>query len=1010
MNAGRVIALAAAVGFVTPVALSGQDFGRNKVQYESFQFQVLRTEHFQVYFYPEEREAAQQAGRLAERWYARYAALLGHQLRGAQPLVLYASHPDFEQTNVVSGELDEGTGGVTESLKRRIVLPLAGPLAETDHVIGHELVHAFQYDITGTGRGGVTGAADRLPLWFIEGMAEYLSLGPVDPNTAMWLRDAVRHNKIPSIRQLEDPRYFPYRWGQAFWAYLTSRYGDGAVATLLKSAGKSGNVTVALEQISGEKLDSLSHQWQAAVRAAYAPVASATAAPEAFGKPLSGEKRGAQLNVAPALSPDGSRIAYFSERGLFSIELYLADVASGRVERTLTHTALDPHYESVGFISSAGAWDATGQRFAFGVVEHGRPVLSILDVNTGKAEREVPFPALGQILNTTWAPDGHAVAFSAQANGWTDLYVYDLQRNDLQRLTNDGYADLQPAWSPDGRSLAFVTDRFTTDTTDLAAGPYRLALLDVTTRAIRPLPAFAGAKHINPQWSPDGASLYFVSDRGGIDNVYRLQLASGTTTQVTNLFVGASGITAVSPVISVAQRTGELVFTAYDSTGYRLFAMKDPAMLAGKPLATLPVADAGALPLLSRAPSDVAAKLADTRTGLPPVGTGRITNYHAGLSLDYVAQPYLAVATSSFGTFVGGGATLVWSDMLGDHSLITGLQVNGGLKDVGAVVAYINQHRRLNWGIAAQQVPYRYGNFAAGFGTVNGQPAYIEETLLFRQTNRTATGFLTYPLSRVQRVEFSAGFENISFDQELRIRAFDPTGSVQFFDSTQSLPAPGALNLGVAGAALVHDNSYFGATSPILGSRYRFEVDPTIGSLKMATILADYRRYVMPVRKLTLAGRVVHAGRYGPDAQDARLTPLYIGYQQLVRGYDIGSFSASECPSTGGACPAFDRLLGSRILVGNVEARFPLLGVLGVGSGYYGALPIEGAVFADAGVAWNKADQHSLFDVRRQGVTSVGAALRMNLFGFAVAELDYVKPFQRPDKGWYWELSLTPGF
>ena len=138
--------------------------------------------------------------------------------------------------------------------------------------------------------------------------------------------------------------------------------------------------------------------------------------------------------------------------------------------------------------------------------------------------------------------------------------------------------------------------------------------------------------------------------------------------------------------------------------------------------------------------------------------------------------------------------------------------------------------------------------------------------------------------------------------------------------------------------------------------------------------------------------------------------PLFLGDQQLVRGYNIGSFSAAECPATGTTCPAFDRLVGSRVLVGNVEARLPLLGALGIGSGYYGALPIETAVFADAGVAWNQSDQSSLFNVRRQGVTSVGAALRMNLFGFAVAELDYVKPFQRPDKGWYWQLSLSPGF
>ena len=746
------------------------------------------------------------------------------------------------------------------------------------------------------------------------------------------------------------------------------------------------------------------------MRDAYTPVEGATGTPEAFGRALATEKSAAQLNVAPALSPDGSRIAFFSERDLFSIDLYLADVASGRVERTLTHTALDSHYESLQFISSAGAWDATGRRFVFGVVEHGRPLLSILDVSSGKPEREIPFPALGEIFNTTWSPDGNAVAFSAQVNGWTDLFVYDLQRNVLRRLTNDLYADLQPAWSPDGRSLAFVTDRFTT---------------------IRPI-----SRRDRTGWRCS-TSRRGRSSRSPPSRAPRTSTRSGTRTgrASTSSRTAAGSTTCTgcrsrperrprsptcssaraasrpsSPVISVAQRTGELVFTAYDSTGYRLFSVKDPAVLAGKPLATLPVADAAALPLTRRASGadQVAAKLADARTGLPAAGTGQVGNYRAGLSLDYVAQPYLAVGASSFGTFVGGGATLVWSDMLGDHSVITGLQVNGGLKDIGAVVAYINQHRRLNWGVAAQQVPYRVGTFDNGFGTVNGQPAYIEITDIFRQTERSATAFASYPLSRVQRLEFSAGYENISFNAERRVLAFDPTGSFVLLDSTGSLPTARALNLGVGGAALVYDNSFFGATSPILGSRYRIEVDPMFGSLQTVTVLADYRRYIMPVRKLTFAGRVMHAGRYGPDAQ--RLFPLYIGYQQLVRGYDIGSISASECPSNSATCPVVDRLQGSRILVGNLEARFPLLGVLGLGGGYYGALPIEAGVFADAGVAWNKADQPSFFDVRRQAVTSVGAVLRMNLFGFAIAELDYVKPFQRPVKGWYWELSLTPGF
>src|SRR5579859_2347255 len=112
---------------------SAQYFGQNKVQYKRLQFQILKTEHFDIYFYPSEQTGVELAARMAERWHARLGRILKHPLQGRQPLVLYASHTDFGQTNVIPGELGEGIGGVTEPLRRRIVLPLAGPLSDTDH-------------------------------------------------------------------------------------------------------------------------------------------------------------------------------------------------------------------------------------------------------------------------------------------------------------------------------------------------------------------------------------------------------------------------------------------------------------------------------------------------------------------------------------------------------------------------------------------------------------------------------------------------------------------------------------------------------------------------------------------------------------------------------------------------------------------------------------------------------------------------------------------------------------
>ena len=171
----------------------------------------------------------------------------------------------------------------------------------------------------------------------------------------------------------------------------------------------------------------------------------------------------------------------------------------------------------------------------------------------------------------------------------------------------------------------------------------------------------------------------------------------------------------------------------------------------------------------------------------------------------------------------------------------------------------------------------------------------------------------------------------------------------------------------------------------------------------------------MPVWPYTLATRIVHYGRYGSGGDEGRLAPLYIGYPTLVRGYDVNSFDAGECgPTTDGSCPVFDQLLGSRLLVGNLELRFPLIGAFG-GRNPYGRVPIELFGFADTGVAWTGGDRLNLFGGsraagQRRRVSSVGGGARINVLGYAVLEIDYVRPLDRPGKHSPWQVNLAPGF
>ena len=993
---------------------SAQYFGQNQVQYEDFDFRVKATEHFDIYYYPEAEAAVALAARMAERWYARLSSLLKHELSSRQPLILYAAHPHFQQTTAIAGGIGEGTGGVTEMYKRRIVMPFAGGLAETDHVLGHEIVHAFQFDMATQrdAEGNTVGpAVMMLPLWFIEGMAEYLSLGPVDANTAMWVRDASSREMMPSVDRLDDPDFFPYRYGHAFWAYVAGRWGDGAVGDMLRATGPGGGIEGAMQAVLGVDEETFTREWHEETRRTYAPVFETTRPANAFAKPLiTQETSGGEMNVAPALSPDGRRLVFLSERSLFSIDLFLADATTGEVTRRLVQTAGDPHFDSLQFLSSAGDWAPDNRRFAFAALTKGQPVLTIMDVDTGRREAEHELPDLGEIYNPAWSPDGRQIAFSALTSGVLDLYVLDVQSGAVTRLTNDPFADLDPEWTPDGSQIVWVTDRFSSNIDALEFGNYRIGAFDVRTRQMRQLAGFDMGRNTNPEISADGRALYFIATPDGIPNIYRADLSTGGTTRVTNVLSGVSGITPLTPALSVAAAAPGIVFTVFEDNEHSIYSTAVDGQLAGDATVQRD-RNADILPPGNRRPGEVAQLLSSPTTGLPRQADYPDQTYSARLSLDAVGQPVVGVGADRFGTYAAGGLSMMWSDMLGEHQLGATIQLTSRLEEIGGALGYFNRTNRWNWGVVGEQTPYVTGAFGQALTVLpNGATGLLQQTHRITQINRAVSGVLQYPFSRAQRVEFAGGVRRISFDQDIETQIFSLSTGQLLDEFTEELPRPDALNLGEASAALVWDTSLFGATSPILGQRYRFEYTQVSGSLLYSGVLADFRRYFMPVRPFTIALRGLHYGRYGRDGEDPRLSPVYLGLPGLVRGYEVTSFDVEECGVTNlTTCPAFDQTEGSRIALATAELRFPLMGLFNP-QAMYGSVPVEIALFADAGVAWTSESEPRFLGGDRDAVRSVGAALRFNAFGYAIGEIDYVKPLDRPERGWIWQFNFTPGF
>jgi Tol biopolymer transport system component len=992
---------------------SAQYFGQNKVQYRTFDFQVLKTEHFDIYYYPEAETAAREASRMAERWYARLSRVLDHQLSTRQPLILYASHPHFEQTNVIEGTLGEGTGGVTEGLRRRIVMPVGGGPAETDHVLGHELVHAFQYDILGP--------AINLPLWFIEGMAEYLSVGSRDPHTAVWVRDAALQERLPDLDDLHKGEYFPYRFGHAFWAYVGGRFGDRAVADILHTAagprtpaggGPAGDPLTIIEQVLGMDDAELSKEWHASILSTMLrPLGDRS---REAGRRIINPEDENELNVGPVLSPDGSRIAFLSSRERLSIDLFVADAATGRIQRKLISTAADPHFDSLQFISSAGTWDPSGRRFAVGAIRAGKAVIAIYNVDNGDREREIELPGVDEVFNPSWSPDGRRIAFSGLAGGHSDLWVLDLESGGPRRVTNDSFADLQPSWSPDGTRLVYVTDRFTSSLETLEFGDYELGIVDVGSGRNTRLATFPRARHNSPQWVRDG-SIFFIAYPEGIPDVFRVSSDGGTPMRVTRLITGATAITATSPALAVAANGSRVAVVVYRNFTYEIQGLEGNALQVGEAAPVRSGTDAGLLapgrPAEAGDVGEVDQLVGNPRFGLPAEASGSVEPYDPDIALNYIGQEFGISTGNGLGGYAGGGIALSFSDMLGDHVVNSVLQVNGTFDDFGGQVGYLNRKGRWNWGGFLEQIPYVTGGVLGGVENVQGRQVFVEQLVRDRQIDRRVMGLAQYPFSRATRFEVGASVRHLTFNRHVDTRGFSLATGELLFEENEKTPLGDPLTLGELTAALVRDTSLFGATGPVLGHRSRFEASPAWGDLRFTNITADVRHYVMPFTPLTVAGRLLHVGRYGSDSESLRLYPLYLGFPGLVRGYDIGSFDFDDCQFDAlGNCSAVEELIGSRLLVAGVELRAPIVGLF-TGELEYGPIPAELVGFFDAGVAWDNESQPSGFgNGTRPWARSFGGGVRVNAFGYAIVELLAARALDRADRSWRFVFGVRPGF
>ncbi|MEM1096765.1 MAG: BamA/TamA family outer membrane protein [Bacteroidota bacterium] len=963
-------------------------FGRNKIQYDDFDWQILKTEHFDIYYYPEMQELAEYGASFAEEVYDELEHRFNTSLNHRVPMIFYASNLHFKQTNVTPGFIPDGVGGFFEFLKGRVVIPANGNIHQFKRVVRHEMVHVFTYAKVIRVLRDHRVPTDRfLPLWFTEGIAEYWS-GPAEHQHEMVIRDALFSNMFVPLENMYriSGSYQMYKQGEAFFRFISETYGEEKILEMMENLWRDRDFRRVTEITLQEDFLVTADRWDKWMRKIYYPRLQEADAPSLIADGLS--YRGFASKPVYYRYNDGTRkVIYTGNEGsysnVFAVEVDTAFVPAGKA-KVLIRGERDNRFEAFHLFESQMDVSEDG-KLAFVTKSGARDVVHVFDLEADKMLATYEFDDLIAIYSPAWNPDGTGLAFmSIDQSGFADLYTYDTQTAALRKLTDDHYDVRDPAWSPDGRYIAFTSDR----TAVGHHGYYNLFIYDLTDGHIEYV-TYGQRKDFAPTWSPDGQHLMFTSavpehdGRWSAQDIWVAdmsppsgpQIASTALVDTKPVFQGRRTLHRLTKVTSATfdpQWTddGNVIFASFEQFRFTVRQLDDVDALIAAPKNTERV-DL----------TDTGERWAFERTEGEDLGTERV-RYRRKYQLD-IAQGALS-QNPVLGTT--GGAMVAFSDMLGDEFIYatvfnTGTAGNRDfLESFSAMVSRYHLNGRANFGYGI----YRFGGLRYDIT----DPDAPSEFPLFTETIWGAQGMVSYPLSMFRRIELNT---SLSWsDKNIPIRQID----------RQALLLSNSISL-------THDNALYSYNGPIQGRRSSFTLayttDVLNSNVSYYSLIGDVRNYWRIAPRVTFASWGQARMNFGRESR------LYVaGGSWDLRGFGF-----------------FD-VRGQKMWFTSHELRFPLVDFPGLILPFlqpFGIVNIKGALFFDAAHAWN--DEYFREDYRNaeggfddaearnnfsrdrnlfagETLGSAGVGLRMNLFGGIVLRYDYGRRyrdgFERQDK------------
>ncbi len=1011
MNIGSFKAILILITLIFP-RLDAQSFGQNKVQYKDFDWSYIQTSHFDIYYYDGEQDLAEFVADVAEESYEQISIHLRWNLKNRVSIMVYNSHNEFQQTNVVRPYMREGVGGVTELFKNRVVFPFEGNYEQFRHVIHHELVHAMINDMIYGGRMQnliSSRVKIRVPIWSNEGLAEYLSSN-WDTKADMIMRDIAVHERIPSVKELNY--FMAYKGGQSLWRFITGKYGREKIADIFRSMKRTQNDEKGYESALGMDYKDLTKQWHKYLKKEYWPDVKDRDPIEDMSEKLTDHKKANNFyNVSPALSPDGSMVAFLTDQNGY-FDIHIADAITGKRIKKLVKGNRSVNFEELKWLQPGLSWSPDSKKIVVAAKAGKSDVLHFIDIESKKSKKfELD---LDGVFSAAWSPNGSDVAFVGQSGTSSDIYIFNLDSKETKKVTDDIFSDSYPAWNSKGTEIAFVSDRG-----DYVSGYFEGKMYnhDYGQTDIYTVNAISGKinritdtdyNESHPVWANTEQALLYTADFNGVWNLFLHPLDSDVLSKddigkysqfpITNVLTGLQ-----QPTIS--KNDNSLIFAGYSGIGWDLYSLSQPLTLAKKVVEPTQFIinnklDNEDIVDLRRHKNKNSMERSELISYSDWVFAKGYENFNAPIeakneelektSFDstmidgrFIPKSYKTRFTLDLvsgnlqlsNVFGATGMTYFsFSDILGDHQISFGTEM---------VLTLENSDYFFQYGYLKNKLDY----FFTGFQNANF--FQVDYWSLVRLRHYGIQSLISHPFSRFQRMDYGVSWHNINYTR--LVQGYNEFGQLEYFpveDSTYSTILPSI--------SWVFDNSIFGLTGPIDGFRKNttLTTSPGYGSnnLKFQTIKSDLRKYWRLGRDYTFAIRSFWGISLGSNKQKFFLggVPYLVAGSGETNGVDDNGnfreiilddeneslihdiyFTEYAWPLRGAR---FGERFGATTSLFNLEVRFPFINYLALGfplKMIFGN--IRGHAFIDVGAAWDNISEFSTKDwPSRYGSNNLG--------------------------------------